>query len=275
MSLIDIETNPVFVPVNLSDAGTATVQPLAVSNMHGEGAVIGEAHIATASGWRSPSADAYVHQAFPSNTYAADDHLELKLEGTHGRESYLTFDVSALPEDAKTFVVRTFFYEIIYPDNKKIRESHWVEIAGNTSTYSGLRWSTRPVASAMIPIDTVAISYDELGSYIAWDVTDWLKACRRNGVNAVTFRLKIVSQGSGLLDFHSLESTVGDLPQLLVEQTTVTGLKMISKDDTAAGTFAFFGIDGRLFRNDSPLQTIPGIYLKWTGRGMEKLRIKN
>ncbi|MDR1335410.1 MAG: DUF5040 domain-containing protein, partial [Tannerella sp.] len=155
--LTDVETSPVFVPVALSSAGTATVQTVAVSNARTAGDATGTAHIGTATRQLSPSMDTYIHQAFTSNTYASDTLFQLKLAGAsagYGRESYVSFDVSTLTDKDEAYVFRARFYEIVYPENKKIREPHSVEIAGSTAALSNLKWSTRPT-SGMTPLDTV------------------------------------------------------------------------------------------------------------------------
>jgi hypothetical protein len=266
--LENIETSPAFVPVALSASGEATVEPVSVSNARTDGETSGAVRIATATRPLSPTMDTYVHQAFTSNSYTSDTFFQLKLAGAsagYGRESYVSFDISTLTDDDEAYVFRAFFYEIIYPDNKKIREPHRVEIAGELKNYSGLKWSSRPTTS-MTPIDTVAICYDELGTYIAWDVTEWLKAGRQAEATVVTFRLKIVSQGSGLLNFYAVESSEGYPSQLLVKQRINTGREIIAPDNGADNDGSvFFGIDGRRLHRLSP--SMPGLYLQQTREG--------
>jgi hypothetical protein len=259
-SIENIEENPVFVEIELPSGGSATVRPEQVSNQSDAGTVDGEAVISRANKWISPLFDTYAHQAFPSTNYGAEQLFQLKLAGTHGRESFLSFGTGQLSETDDKITFRAYFYEIIYPNNKKIKEPHRVEIAGNETSYSSITWNSRP-NTGLTPIDTVAVQYAELGSYISWDVTDWVKAQIADGKTTLTFRLRIISQGSGLLNFYSSESTQGYPPQMAASESTITRLENIQGNSPAV-EIAVYTLDGRKMAV-STAQTLPhGVYLQ-------------
>lgn len=261
-----IETNPFILPIPLAGAAT-TVRPEAVGDhTQTPGTVTGEALFARHDTPRPPAFDTYVHQAYTSTTYTADNHLELKLAGGYGREAYIRFNVdSQLRETtAAALTLRAYFYECIYPTGVyyPLREPHAVEIAATTATVaSGLTWSTRP--TALTPIDTVLVQPDDLGSYISWNVTDYLRAHLPDAATTVTFRLKVVSQASGLLNFHSTESTAGYPPQLLAAaagDNTAVEQPEVGTPGKESIVVSITTVDGRSFSPDAP-SLPPGIYI--------------
>jgi hypothetical protein len=259
-SLENIEENPVFVEIDLPPDGSAVVCPEQVSNRSAAGTVAGEAVIARANKWISPLFDTYAHQAFPSTKYDTEQLFQLKLAGTHGRESFLSFNTGQLSETDSRIIFRAYFYEIIYPNNKKIKEPHQVEIAGSETSYSSITWNSRP-NTGLTPIDTVAVQYAELESYTSWDVTDWVKAQIADGKTTLTFRLRIISTGSGLLNFYSSESTQGYPPQIAASENTITRRENIQWNSPAVET-SVYTLDGRKL-SASNTQTLPhGVYLQ-------------
>lgn len=221
--LDSITTNPLIVEVTPT-ADETTVRPVAVSNRYTEsGTVTGEAHIYTGRQSVSPTFDTYVHQANQTTVYTDADHLEVKGNtDTHTREAYLSFATTGIDPQAERMVVRAYYYDCIYPSWPR-KETHPVEIWGNTESYTTMTWNTKP--DQFTRIGETLVRADELNSYIEWDVTDWAKAQIEAGASLLTFKLCIgETDATGLLYFYSSEADDPRKPQLLVTTDPTTGL---------------------------------------------------
>lgn len=221
--LDSITTNPLIVEVTPT-ADETTVLPVAVSNRYTEsGTVTGEAHIYTGRQSVSPTFDTYVHQANQTTAYTDADHLEVKGNtDTHTREAYLSFATTGIDPQAERMVVRAYYYDCIYPSWPR-KETHPVEIWGNTESYTTMTWNTKP--DQFTRIGETLVRADELNSYIEWDVTDWAKAQIEAGASLLTFKLCIgETDATGLLYFYSSEADDPRKPQLLVTTDPTTGL---------------------------------------------------
>ena len=221
--LDSITTNPLIVEVTPT-ADETTVLPVAVSNRYTEsGIVAGEAHIYPGRQSVSPTFDTYVHQANQTTVYTDADHLEVKGNtDTHTREAYLSFATTGIDPQAERMVVRAYYYDCIYPSWPR-KETHPVEIWGNTESYTTMTWNTKP--DQFTRIGETLVRADELNSYIEWDVTDWAKAQIEAGASLLTFKLCIgETDATGLLYFYSSEAEDSHKPQLLVTTDPTTGL---------------------------------------------------
>lgn len=227
--LDSITTNPLIVEVTPT-ADETTVLPVAVSNRYTEsGIVAGEAHIYTGRQSVSPTFDTYVHQANQTTVYTDADHLEVKGNtDTHTREAYLSFATTGIDPQAERMVVRAYYYDCIYPSWPR-KETHPVEIWGNTESYTTMTWNTKP--DQFTRIGETLVRADELNSYIEWDVTDWAKAQIEAGASLLTFKLCIgETDATGLLYFYSSEADDPRKPQLLVTTDPTTGLTEAATD---------------------------------------------
>ena len=227
--LDSITTNPLIVEVTPT-ADKTTVLPVAVSNRYTEsGIVAGEAHIYTGRQSVSPTFDTYVHQANQTTVYTDADHLEVKGNtDTHTREAYLSFATTGIDPQAERMVVRAYYYDCIYPSWPR-KETHPVEIWGNTESYTTMTWNTKP--DQFTRIGETLVRADELNSYIEWDVTDWAKAQIEAGASLLTFKLCIgETDATGLLYFYSSEAEDSHKPQLLVTTDPTTGLTDAATD---------------------------------------------
>lgn len=227
--LDSITTNPLIVEVTPT-ADETTVRPVAVSNRYTEsGIVAGEAHIYTGRQSVSPTFDTYVHQANQTTAYTDADHLEVKGNtDTHTREAYLSFATTGIDPQAERMVVRAYYYDCIYPSWPR-KETHPVEIWGNTESYTTMTWNTKP--DQFTRIGETLVRADELNSYIEWDVTDWAKAQIEAGASLLTFKLCIgETDATGLLYFYSSEAEDSHKPQLLVTTDPTTGLTEAATD---------------------------------------------
>lgn len=215
IQLNDISENPLIVGVNTTTDKT-TVLPVAINNHNTEnGTVSGKAEIFMGKQSIAPFFDTYVHQANKTTAYVNDDHLEIKGNSdTHTREAFLSFRTDGIDRNADRIALRAYYYDCVYPSWPR-KETHPVEIAGNTQEYTSFTWNTKP--SDFTYIGESKVLADELGSYIEWDVTDWVKTQLNAGEQTVTFRLSIgETDATGLLYLYSTEADDTRKPQLLV-----------------------------------------------------------
>ena len=78
---------------------------------------------------------------------------------------------------------------------------------GNTETYDGtLCWNNKDE----YPFEQISsdrtVAQAEVGTYLSFDVTDWLKAKKAEGAENVTFRISVTSDGYSLCRFYATES---------------------------------------------------------------------
>lgn len=220
--LDDITTSPLLVEIDPVDDETI-VLPVTVSNSNTEsGTVAGEAHIFTGESAIAPTFDTYVHQANKTTAYVNDNHLEIKGNtDTHTREAYLSFATSGIDPGTDRIALRAYYYDCIYPSWPR-KETHPVEIWGNTESYTTLTWDTRP--DQFTRIGESPVRGNELNSYIEWDVTDWTQAQIEAGANIVTYKLCIgETDATGLLYFYSSEADDLHKPQLRQSGKASTG----------------------------------------------------
>ena len=220
--LDDITTNPLLVEIDPVDDETI-VLPITVSNSNTEsGTVAGEAHIFTGESAIAPTFDTYVHQANKTTAYVNDNHLEIKGNtDTHTREAYLSFATSGIDPGTDRIALRAYYYDCIYPSWPR-KETHPVEIWGNTESYTTLTWDTRP--DQFTRIGESPVRGNELNSYIEWDVTNWTQAQIEAGANIVTYKLCIgETDATGLLYFYSSEADDLHKPQLRQSSKASTG----------------------------------------------------
>lgn len=229
-SLTNITENPLKLSFNISDVQSLEVEPVSVSNNSvSVGTVSGSASITIAEKIIHPVFDAYVHQANKATAYTADQYVQVKTTtDNYSREAFFTFNLSSISATDEKIIFRTYFYQNVYPANAALVENHLVEIDGNTDTYSTLTWNTRP--TNMTAISETLIAPTDLGSYISWDVTDWIKTQLNASKAVATLGLKVINSGGGLLYFYSNESTINK-PQLIIESSTSTGTPQNKNED--------------------------------------------
>lgn len=219
----NIEQTPLLVKIDIAKAGKAVVVPTAISNATTQGTVSGEAVITYAENNILPSFDTYVHNANATTAYTTSDKLELKTStDNYSREAFISFNISSIGEDSNQVVLRLFFNDLIYSVTNPPLESHLIEVAGNTKTYSTMTWNNKP--TDFTPIDETLVAPSEKGSFISWDLTEWIKEQKEANVNNVTLRLKVKSGGTGLFNFPSMEASANQ-PMLLIVKKTATSIE--------------------------------------------------
>lgn len=166
--------------------------------------------------------DSFVHQAEQSKGHADAQTLDLKNGDGWSRKIYMTFPIDNLPDDISRVGVR-LYYESVVPgklnnENRPLDGIETLELGGNTSTYSAnLTWDNHHNHS-FEPVASTVLTKDMIGSYVGWDVTDFVKAKAAEGAKQVTFRVTTPYQWRALSRFTSSESTTnpGKGPQMLV-----------------------------------------------------------
>ncbi|NDW10171.1 DUF5040 domain-containing protein [Dysgonomonas sp. 520] len=233
----DINQSPLLVKIeDIVQGQTVTVEPTKVSNASTQGTVSGSAVITFAQENIAPFFDTFVHNANTSKTYMDADSLELKTSTTdnYSREAFVSFKFDDLIKSDDMVMLRLFFGNLIYSVSNPPIESHLIEVAGNLKEYATMTWATKP--TDFTPIAETTVEKSELGSFISWDVTDWVQEQIQAGATKATFRLKVKSGGTGLFRFPSIDSSSPNKPALL----TVKKISLDIGDQEAAADFRIY-----------------------------------
>lgn len=222
VSQSNISENPLKLSYSVSAGQSIDIKPVSVSNkLVVDGNVYGFASISVADKIVSPFYDAYIHQANANTSYSTDQYVLVKtVSDSYSREAYFSFNLDNIKISDEKIIFRACFYQNVYPPNAAFVENHLVEIDGNTDTYATLSWNTKPIN--LTKIGESLIYPSDLGSYISWDISDWVKNQIAAGKNRATLRLKVINNGTGLLYFYSSESAINK-PQLIICSSTITG----------------------------------------------------
>ena len=279
----NVLTNPYMVKLPAS-AVEQPVRPLEVSNsMIASGVADGEVVVDLADELVRASYDSYVQESYKDKSYASEPKLELKTGDQWSRQIYLTFPTERIADDVKRVVLRLFFNTTNTADNVVLG------LEGNGETYDAkLNWNNKN-KYPFEQLDNSTVLYaTEVGSYLSWDVTDWVRTMKETSAN-VTFRISVLEGGSPLCAFASNESDTPELAPalLLVSDKGSSSVDDLNSDETQLPFFSgnvlelpdtnsdasVFGIDGKLIyrgnedRVDASLWS-PGVYfVSWTNCG--------
>lgn len=199
------------------------------------------------------SYDSFVHQAEQNKGHADLQTLDLKNGDGWSRRIYMTFPIDNLPDNVARVGVR-LYYESVVPgklnnENRPLNGIETLELGGNTSTYtSNLTWDNHH-NHVFEPVATTILTQDMLGSYVGWDVTDFVKAKAAEGAKQVTFRVSTPYEWRALSRFTSSESTTnpGKGPQMLIAlDRPVSGIDGVSREMPAG-----ISVNGRTISNPS------------------------
>jgi len=266
VSLTNISENPLKLSFTIPEGQNLIVEPVSVSDKSLiEGSVSGKAIVSVADKTINPFFDAYVHQANTTTSYTTDQYVLVKTTtDNYSREAFFSFNLNNIKVSDQKIIFSAYFYQLVYPNNNNILENHIVEIDGNTDSYSSLTWNTRPVN--MTRISETLISPTDIGSYISWDITNWVKDQINAGKTNATLRLRVINNGSGLLYFYSTEFATNK-PHLIINSSIATGINRYSvnkiniiqqghnlKIDSVLpiGSVSIFSVNGRcLYTNNS------------------------
>ncbi|MFT3751701.1 MAG: DUF5040 domain-containing protein [Paludibacter sp.] len=221
ISRANISDNPLKLEFPISEGQNVVIEPVSVSNASvAEGTISGSATISVADKTSSPIFDAYVHQYNKTTSYTSDQFVQIKTSSdSYSREAFFSFNLDNVKTTDQKIIFRTYFYQRVYPNNENILENHTVEMYGNTDIYTTLTWNTKP--TNMTKIGETLITPSEMGSYISWDITNWIKEQVAAGKTKATLSLKVTAGATGLLYFYSSESDTNK-PQFIIESMGTT-----------------------------------------------------
>lgn len=219
----EITETPYKIEVDVPSTNMVKVVPLKVSNSKGSKesgftpVLLGHMTKSIA-----PTFDTYVYKINQNTTYMSDEKIELKTStDNYIREAFLTFPLSQLDKEDDVISLRLYFNELVYSVPTPPKEYHIISIYGNTETYTSLTWTNKP--TDFEKITEIIVPYTEVESFISWDVTDWVKGkLEEEGVEAITFYLKVTNNGVGLFRFPSMESSSENKPALLTSKSIPT-----------------------------------------------------
>ncbi len=185
-----------------------------------------------------PSYDSFVHQAEQNKGHADGQTLDLKNGDGWSRKIYMTFPLEDLPDNISRVGVRLYFESVVpgklNAENRPLDGIETLELGGNTSTYTAnLNWDNHH-SHVFEPVASTVLTQNMLGSYVGWDVTDFVKAKAAEGAKQVTFRVTTPYQWRALSRFTSSESTTnpGKGPQMLVAlDRSTSGIDMTDSDE--------------------------------------------
>lgn len=207
----NVEADAVFSVPGISDAqGTVAASGSSEQTIHLADKVI------------NCSYDSFVHQAEQSKGHADGQTLDLKNGDGWSRRIYITFPLEDVPEDAERIGIRLHFESqvagTLNGEKRELNGIEMLELGGNTSTYTAnLTWDNHH-SHQFEPVATTPLTKDMLGSYVGWDVTDFVKAKMEEGAKNVTFRVSTPYQWRALDRFTSSESSTnpGKGPKMLI-----------------------------------------------------------
>lgn len=221
-AMANISDNPLTLTFPVTTGQNLVVEPVSVSNASvTEGTVGGTASVSVADKTINPFFDAYVHQTNKTISYTTDQFVQIKTStDNYSREAYFSFNLDNIKTTDEKIIFRAYFYQRVYPNNENILENHVVEIDGNTDSYGNtLTWNTKP--TNMTKIGETLVYPSDMGNYISWDVTNWVKEQVAAGKSKATLSLKVINSGTGLLYFYSGESPTNK-PQLIIDSSETT-----------------------------------------------------
>lgn len=159
--------------------------------------------------------DAFVHENYKENSYVSDELLQLKTGDNWTRKIYLTFATNEVRADDECIALRIYFKET------NLQNTETLSLEGNTQVYgNSLTWNNRDSKPFELLSDGLGFAPSEVGSYLSWDVTDWIKQKKEDGAENVTFRISVTSLGKSLCQFYASESEEHPefAPSLLIER---------------------------------------------------------
>ena len=206
----DIKQNPTLITLPAEAIGKK-VSLIDVADSFGNNAEVeGSVTVSRAYSAVNPTFDTYVHENFKKKSYADDPVLSLKTGQAWTRIIYVTFDISNIKADDKLHALRLHFKESNLSGNETLL------LEGNAKTYDeNLNWETRD----QYPFEKIAtqqLSHIEAGTFVSWDITDFLKKQKEIGVSVVTFRISVETLGYSLMQFSSMDDEKQELRPAII-----------------------------------------------------------
>ncbi|MBK9543398.1 MAG: PQQ-dependent sugar dehydrogenase [Bacteroidetes bacterium] len=155
---------------------------------------------------RNPVADAYVRGGNNANTnYGSSSRLYTK-KGTNSNsyESYLRFDISAIPGNVSSAKLR--LYSKISSTGVASIPVEVLNVSSNTWQESTINYTNKPIASGTA-LATVSIT-GTTSRYYDWDITQQVNALRNAGITSISLLVRntVTSSGSSRIQINSKEA---------------------------------------------------------------------
>ena len=233
----NITDNPLILEIPYTVKEAIHVVPTGVSNVQvSNGDIEGTENICFAKDSIVAFFDTHVHESYKDQSFAGEKIIQLKTGDSWSRQAYFSFNLSKIKLTDKRIVFRSYFSEINQSDNETL------QLEGNTETYTNkLNWNTKD-AKAFTVIGTNEMYFSEAGSYICWDVTDFIKQQKESGANVVTLRMSVIAGGAALCSFYSMEADeLKYRPSLLIAgDNSPVGIRETKEDllDVAPSVFS-------------------------------------
>ncbi len=155
---------------------------------------------------RNPVADAYVRGGNNANTnYGSSNRLYTK-KGTNSNsyESYLRFDISAIPGNVSSAKLR--LYSKISSTGVASIPVEVLNVSSNTWQESTINYTNKPSPSG-VALATVSIT-GTTSRYYDWDITQQVNALRNAGITSISLLVRntVTSSGSSRIQINSKEA---------------------------------------------------------------------
>jgi len=155
---------------------------------------------------RNPVADAYVRGGNNANTnYGSSSRLYTK-KGTNSNsyESYLRFDISAIPGNVSSAKLR--LYSKISSTGVASIPVEVLSVSSNTWQESTINYTNKPAPSG-VALATVSIT-GTTSRYYDWDITQQVNALRNAGITSISLLVRntVTSSGSSRIQINSKEA---------------------------------------------------------------------
>ncbi|MPN10516.1 hypothetical protein SDC9_157811 [bioreactor metagenome] len=106
-----------------------------------------------------------------------------------------------------------------------------IEIAGNEMSYDPqLCWNNKDDHS-FTTISQIYISGEDVGRYIEWDISSWIKSQLQQGKLTATFRLRILNSSDALCKLYATEAPGDVKPGMLAVNSTLINGVVTSTDE--------------------------------------------
>ena len=182
----------------------------------------------------NPVADAYVQAGSSSNSNfgtAATLIVKKTVDNNYRRETFIRFDISALPANVPSSKLR--IYGSLLNNSNATGGINLHGVASQAWGETTITFNNKPVALAeIIGTKTITGASDQ---YYEIDVTAYVSSAKSGGATAVTFQIVGTTEfGNNYTDFNSREAATNK-PQLVVGGSPAARLAGESEQELVAG----------------------------------------
>lgn len=222
-----IADSPLLLEIPYTSRETIHVEPTGINNVQvNNGEIEGGEDICFAKDSVVAFFDTHVHEAYKDQSFVAEKIIQLKNGDAWSRQAYFSFKLSKIKLTDKRIVFRSYFADINLSDNETL------QLEGNAETYTDkLNWNTKDKKEFSV-IGENEMYFSEVGSYVCWDVTDFVRQQKEKGADVITLRMSIVKGGTALCSFYSTEADeLKYRPSLLIaDDNSTVGIQETDKE---------------------------------------------